>query len=66
MSDKIWVIGWDYGCEGKTSPEMAFLTEEEAIAARELIMKNPSAMQCYLAEVPIWKPKDLSEDNQPL
>ena len=54
MIEKIWVIGWDYGVEGKTPPVMAFLDEETAKDAVELLGKNPSATGTYLEEVLIW------------
>jgi hypothetical protein len=56
MPPKIWVIGWDYGAEGgKSEPEMAFLSQEDAEAAKALIEKNPVSVHVYIAEVPVWK-----------
>jgi len=56
MAESIWVIGWDYGCEGKDAPEIAFHTKEEAEANMHILGKEPRATAIYLTEVQIWQP----------
>ncbi len=51
--DKIWVLGWDFGYEGKTAPVVAYCSEEEALEEKSLIESNPSATTVYVAEVPL-------------
>lgn len=63
MGKAIWVIGWDYGSEGKSEPEIAFKTKAEAEGAIALIERNPSATRCYLTETVIWDPqRELNDD----
>ena len=53
-AEKIWVIGIDYGTEGKQAPDMAFRDKETAEGAKALCERNGHST-VYLAEVPVWK-----------
>lgn len=55
MTEKIWVIGRDYGLEGKAKPDMAFRSKEKAEEAKRLCEGPHQATAMYLAEVPMWK-----------
>jgi hypothetical protein len=52
-ADKIWVIGRDYGTEGKGAPDMAFRDKETAEKAKALC-EDISHDRLFIAEVPVW------------
>lgn len=54
VSKQIWVVGHDYGLEGKGEPEMVFLDERTARAGLALINKSGGAPR-YLSAVPVWQ-----------
>ena len=56
LPQHIWVIGFDYGVDGKTEPEMAFKSEGEAKEAERLLDKCTDGTQCYVTKVPLWNP----------
>lgn len=51
--DKIWVLGWDFGVEGKTEPVAAYCSEKDALEAKAIIESNPSATAPYVTELQI-------------
>ena len=55
MIERVWVIGIDYGYEGKEVPDMAFLTKDAAEQAAKLVQGKNHVQTCYVAEVPVWR-----------
>lgn len=57
MIKKIWVIGFD-----DELPSMAFLSEEEATGAAELVEAAGGEKKVYCDDVPMWR---RSQNQQP-
>lgn len=56
----VWVLGLDYGPEGKQVPLTVFTSFPDAVAAQS-IMSASNGTHTYLQEVPFWPV--VREDN---